>query len=1178
MSLADAERLRKIHTFPSLVKYLRDDLGWPIESNDFEEITFEYEPAELGLDPKTAVKVEKIMQLRPLTTNQPFGIFFLQFQPKRLPVVVLRRILQSLALKKRASANKADRAAWKKNDLLFISAHGEEQQRTITFAHFREDEYQPGDLPTLRVLGWDDRDTVLHLGDVHETLTRSLSWPRDEEDVDTWRQKWCSAFSLRHREVITTSKRLAVRLAELARVIRNRASAVLDVEDKRKGKEGPLTKLHRVFQTALIHDLSEDDFADMYAQTIAYGLLSARVSRPAGLVADNITDMVPVTNPFLKEMLEEFLHVGGRKKRGKTGLDFDELGVTEVVETLRSIDMQAVLRDFGDRNPQEDPVIHFYELFLKEYDAKKRMQRGVFYTPRPVVSYIVRSVHELLQTEFGLEDGLADTTTWAEMIKRFPAKPAENGQDAEEGLKIPEGTPPGQAFVQILDPATGTGTFLVETIDVIHKTMVSKWKAQRHNAEKIAELWNDYVPKHLLPRIHGYEIMMAPYAIAHMKIGLKLYETGYRFQSGERARIYLTNTLEPPQDFSGHFDFDIPALAHEAEAVNEIKRKQRFTVVIGNPPYSGISSNMTPWIGGLLKGTMPDGTSSASYYHVDGQPLGERKLWLQDDYVKFIRWSQYCLTSTGVGIHGYISNHGYLDNPTFRGMRWSLMDAFDDIRVLDLHGNLKKKETPPGGGKDVNVFDIQQGVGIGLFVRRPAHSPGIDATTVRHADLWGDRDVKYRWLLEHSAASSDWQDIPTAEPFFLFEPFDQSKAGDYKDWPAINNVMPVNVTGIVTARDDFVIDFDRAALKQRMTDLRDSALSDQAIRQKYFAGKGAKKYPPGDSRGWKLPMARQRLRDDRQWDERYASILYRPFDIRDIYYVPWMVDWPRTEAMPHMLAGKNLAIGTTRTVEIGAGYSHIFATREMIQHHTISIKEVNYEFPLYLYPGVGKSDGLLFHTWPEGKEGRRPNLDPGFVEAIAEATGLTFVSDGRDDLARKFGPEDMLAYIYAVFHSPEYRRRFEPMLKLDFPRIPPPGAAEPFAALAQLGHDLLALHLLESPKLTKPITKFAGGRNPEVEKVSWSKNTVWIDTAQTIGFKSVPEQVWDFHIGGYQVCHKWLKDRKGRTLSDDDIAHYQKIVVALNETIRIMAEIDDVIDQHGGWPGAFQTGADRDDA
>jgi predicted helicase len=273
-----------------------------------------------------------------------------------------------------------------------------------------------------------------------------------------------------------------------------------------------------------------------------------------------------------------------------------------------------------------------------------------------------------------------------------------------------------------------------------------------------------------------------------------------------------------------------------------------------------------------------------------------------------------------------------------------------------------------------------------------------------------------------------------------------------------------------------------------------------------------------------------------------------------------------------MLAGENLAIGTTRTVEIGVGYSHIFATRKMIQHHTVSIKEVNYEFPLYLYPGVGKSDGSLFHTWPEGKGGRRPNLDPGFVEAIEQATGLTFVTDGRGDLKKKFGPEDVLAYIYAVFHGPEYRRRFEPMLKLDFPRVPPPAAAELFAALAQLGRNLLALHLLESPKLAKPITEFIGGRNPEVEKVSWSKNTVWIDKAQTTGFKGVREDVWNFHIGGYQVCEKWLKDRKGRRLSNNEIAHYQKIVVALAETIRLMKEIDEVIEQHGGWPGAFQSG------
>jgi len=292
---------------------------------------------------------------------------------------------------------------------------------------------------------------------------------------------------------------------------------------------------------------------------------------------------------------------------------------------------------------------------------------------------------------------------------------------------------------------------------------------------------------------------------------------------------------------------------------------------------------------------------------------------------------------------------------------------------------------------------------------------------------------------------------------------------------------------------------------------------------------------------------------------------------------------PRGDIMPHMLAGQNFALTVCRQC-IGE-WQHILATKLITDDSMVSnrTRERGYVCPLYLYPGVGKSDGSLFHTWPEGKGGRRPNLDPGFVESIAQAIGLTFVSDGRGDLKKKFGAEDVLAYIYSVFHCPEYRRRFEPMLKLDFPRVPPPAAAEPFAALAQLGHDLLALHLLESPKLAKPITEFIGVRNPEVEKISWSKDTVWIDKAQTTGFKGVPEEVWNFHIGGYQVCEKWLKDRQakggknprpGRVLTDEDIDHYQKIVVALNETIRIMGEIDEVIEQHGGWPGAFVTSAE----
>ena len=314
-------------------------------------------------------------------------------------------------------------------------------------------------------------------------------------------------------------------------------------------------------------------------------------------------------------------------------------------------------------------------------------------------------------------------------------------------------------------------------------------------------------------------------------------------------------------------------------------------------------------------------------------------------------------------------------------------------------------------------------------------------------------------------------------------------------------------------------------------------------------------------------------------------MLYRPCDIREMYYVPWMVDWPRTEVMPHMLVGKNLSIGLTRTVEVGAGFSHIFASRAMIQHHTVSLKEVNYQIPLYLYPGVGKADGSLFSRWAKGKDGRTPNLDSGFVEQIAAATELRFVSDGRGDLREAFGAEDVFTYIYTVFHSPGYRGRHEAQLKLDFPRVPLPGSVDLFRKLAEAGHDLLALHLLESPKLGKPITSFTGPRNSEVGRVGWSEGTVWLDAGKTsasegqratkpgtIGFHSVPEEVWEFQIGGYQVCHKWLKDRNGRTLSDEDVAHYQKIVVALSETIRVMAEIDVVVETHGGWPDAFQTG------
>jgi len=408
--IPEIERIRSIKSFPSLVKYLREELEWKIDDGDIDDLTFDYDAAELGIDKETAVKIKEIKQLRPLVNNQPWGIFYLSFEPKRLPIVALRRILRSLVIKKRESANRSQMATWEQNDLLFISSYGEQNNRELTFAHF-SDNTGMGDLPTLKVLGWSAGNTVLRLEDTYTKLKENLHWPEDEDDVQAWRQQWSSAFTLQYRETVRTSKDLATRLAKLAEVIRKSVNDVLQIETEK----GELRKLYNAFKEALIHDLTEDDFADMYAQTIAYGLLSARISRTSGaLVADNLSDLIPNTNPFLKELMQTFLTVGGRKSK----IDFDELGINEVVELLRNANMEEVLRDFGAKNPNEDPVIHFYELFLKEYDPEKRMKRGVFYTPRPVVSFIVRSVDEILRNEFGLADGLADTTSWNEFVKQ----------------------------------------------------------------------------------------------------------------------------------------------------------------------------------------------------------------------------------------------------------------------------------------------------------------------------------------------------------------------------------------------------------------------------------------------------------------------------------------------------------------------------------------------------------------------------------------------------------------------------------------------------------------------------------------------------------------------------------------------------------------------------------------
>ncbi len=1105
--------LTEVYDFRSLVAFLVDELDWPVDRSAFEdldELTFEYDPEELGFPPELCAKVREVKQMRPLTDNQPWAVFYLSFESKRLPVIALRRILGVFVARKRAVSG--DRATWQMQDLLFVNSHGGDEERAMTFAHFTPPE--SGYTAVMREFMWSRKET--HLAHIHRYLD-CLHWPEDGTSQQEWRKRWRSAFVGSKRKAISDSRALAEEMAHFAYEVRQRVTEVLELT--RKNASSPLQQLFASFQKLLIHDMKENDFADAYAQTMAYGLFVARASKPDDEFAlRTVPDNVPPTNPFLRGLFRQCL---GLTSEGAKKIDIEELGVRRLVELFTSLqpdDMKRILDEFGSQTG--DPVIHFYEDFLSAYDKAKKVQRGVFYTPQPVVRYIVLSVHELLQTEFGLEDGLADTTTWGEMVKR------------NKDLKKPDGVENKDPFVLILDPATGTATFLVEVTEVIFTHLKKKWADLGKKPAEISRLWNEYVPKNLLPRLYGYELMMAPYTIAHMKLALKLQEInarlgqlGLQFETDNRANIYLTNSLDEPDNKQRTVEGVIPALAEESVAVNWVKKNKRFTVVIGNPPYAGHSSNTGDWITQLVD----------DYYAVDGKPLGERNpKWLQDDYVKFIRLGQHLLSQTGCGIQSYITNHGYIENPTFRGMRQQLMAAFSAIDLLDLHGNTTKKEVCPDGSEDVNVFDIKQGVAI--FAARRQHVQRASSCAVQHADIFGTWEKKNDQLAAATFSRIPLNPVHPSTPFYLFVPQDSDLEGEYTGFQKMTDAMPVNVLGFQTHRDEVAVAFD----------------ADNLLRQvKNYLGR-----PP----------------QKRDWDRLQSPCTYRLFDVRAVYLHTDVCDRPRRELLDHVVHRDNVSIGLGRqgVAVQDPIWSLVTASRFPTDANIFRRGGINI-FPLYLYP---EADGLAFDS------GRRSNFSGVFLDTVAAALSLPQKVTG--GIPCGLAPEDILHYAYTVFHSPTYRTRYAAFLKIDFPRLPLTSSLDLFRALAKLGGELVALHLMESPKLVNFITNYAGPKDPEVTRVGWSDETVWIDASATkkgqpakpgtIGFEGVPEEVWNFHIGGYQVCEKWLKDRKGRTLSDDDINHYQKIVVALSETIRIMAEIDKVIDAHGGWPAAFQTG------
>ncbi|GHV95692.1 DNA methyltransferase [Spirochaetia bacterium] len=894
-------------------------------------------------------------------------------------------------------------------------------------------------------------------------------------------------------KTIYHSEQLAKMMADKAKLL----AEIIKTALNEKIENDTLAGQYEGFKTVLLHNLATSEFADIYAQTLAYGLFAARLNQ-----TDNqpftrylAAQLIPQSNPFLRKFFNYI-----------AGIELDSR-ITWIVDALADlfncVAVEDIRKEFGKAS--QDPYIHFYETFLAEYDPALRESRGVYYTPVPVVKFIVQAVDDILKNEFGLKNGLAD---YSKIRRTITGK-----DDKPETVELHK--------VQILDPATGTGTFLAEVIDKIYSYF-----------EKNKGVWADYSDKHLIPRLNGFEILMASYAMAHFKLDMKLKETGYTFKGDSRLQVYLTNSLEEPDNkLQMNMQF-IQWLTQEANEASKVKRDAPVMVILGNPPYSGESANIT---------------SNDFLAPYKKEPGGIDKLkeknskWINDDYVKFIRYGQSFIEKYGDGVLAYITNHSFLDNPTFRGMRWHLLKTFDKIYILDLHGNSKKKEAAPDGSKDENVFDIQQGVSINIFIKT-GNKKADELAAVYHYDMYGERETKYQLLLENTLSTINWNILPVEGPQYFFIEKDFTNKALYEKGFLIPELFTANSAGIVTARDEFTIHNSAEALKETIT--RFLSMDNETARAQFNLGK--------DVRDWSVTGARKDLvpnpdKEPKPNFDRIVKINYRPFDIRYTYYTGHSKGFhcmPRGDIMRHFIVGENIGLVFKRGFTENA--APVFVTNKIIDFRSWSrpgMQGGDYLAPLYIYPF-------------ESPDVRNHNLNKDIISVFSEKTGLSFTAEKQNG-ENTFAPIDILDYIYAVLYSNKYRVKYKEFLKIDFPRIPYPANVEEFRTLSSIGSILRSLHLMENVNPDMDTATFPVSGSNEIEKQLYADNKVQINKTQY--FDSIPLEVWEYYIGGYQPAQKWLKDRKGRILSFEDIEHYQKIIVVLKMTMELQQQIDEVI-------------------
>ena len=861
-------------------------------------------------------------------------------------------------------------------------------------------------------------------------------------------------------EKIGGAKRLAAALARRCAILREG----LEVHADDDSAQSRLHGLLGAFRTALDTDLDFARFADAFAQTLVYSLLLAKLKAPSGTKIDlyGINRHIPANFAVIRE-ITAFL-------QGLNDSEYKAIAwvVDDILAIVNTMDAAAVSESMSYRNggkgfgDEDDPYIYFYENFLAAYDAQQRERRGVYYTPPPVVKFIVRAVDDLLRRDFGLSDGLAET-----------------------------------GAVTALDFAAGTGTFMLEMM----RTVLAGTPPARRNM---------LTHGHLLKNFYGFELIMAPYVIAHLKLSQFLADHDTPLTQDERINIFLTNTLE---QLGKQIALPMmPKLADEANRAQAIKDSP-VLVICGNPPYSGHSQNKGEWIVDLVRDYSKD--------FPELRKPGQGK-WLQDDYVKFIRFAQWKMEQVERGIVAIITNHGFLENPTFRGMRQSLMNTFDALYFLDLHGNTKKKETAPGGGKDENVFDIMQGVAISILVKNPA----VEHKGVFHADLWGLRVDKYAFCLENGVDSVKWKELKPASPQHIFIPRDEKVAKEYELFWSVSDIFNATDTstpapGIITTHDQFAISYTREEAVNKVEKLLATDTEEQARSLFRLCSQNQ----------WNYETAKKELADG-SYKEKAVQVAYRPFDIRWTIYDLNVVVHRRARVMDHMLAGENLGLMTNKREELQVGWAHALITNTTATHASVSPKTTAYLFPLYRY-----DDEM-------GQTTRRENLAPEFRRWLDDRYGTAHT------------PEDILGCIYAILHSPDYRQRYADFLRIDFPRIPFPDNNGEFQRLAAIGGELIKAHLLRD-HCTGDLAKHCGtGTTHQVERIHHVGKTGRLYFNEDEWFAPVPPQVFTFQIGGYQPLDKYLKSRKNRTLTLPETDTIQKAANAIAFTIDKMVEID----------------------